>query len=94
MMPSGKDGSEQQFSIQPHPAKTNDPSDMQETGGMRSNPMPEGMMAPGPMIPTPEMVHSMDAPAPRDEMHARAAELNKIVMNPLMLDEAGNDTIR
>ncbi|KAI0343827.1 hypothetical protein BDW22DRAFT_1483801 [Trametopsis cervina] len=70
---------EQQFSIQPHPAKTNDPQDLQppqEGGGLNSNHAYQTFQAPGPMIPNQQQLNSLGKPAGRDELSARSAELN------------------
>ncbi|KAI0042768.1 hypothetical protein FA95DRAFT_532527 [Auriscalpium vulgare] len=70
--------SEQQFSIQPHPAKTNDPADLnRDTGGLQSQQPAGALHARDPHVPSPQIVNSLEAPAPRDELRARAAELNK-----------------
>jgi hypothetical protein len=79
---SGNDKEEQQCSIQPHPAKSNDPADLNRPqegsgGGLgSSNPM-AAFNTPGPYIPSNEIQNSLENPMGRDEMQARSAELNK-----------------
>ncbi|KAL5504906.1 hypothetical protein ACEPAH_7569 [Sanghuangporus vaninii] len=71
-------GSEPSFSIQPHPATTNNPADLQGGGGgLQSARDPAFALhnsTPGPVIPE----NLKDQPiASEDELKARAAELNK-----------------
>ncbi|KAI0821468.1 hypothetical protein BC629DRAFT_1461213 [Irpex lacteus] len=71
---------EQQFSIQPHPARTNDPRDLeppQVGGGLNSNPEQQAFHTPGPYIPKQELTQNLEKPKGRDELRARSAELNK-----------------
>ncbi|KAJ7319037.1 hypothetical protein B0H14DRAFT_2783534 [Mycena olivaceomarginata] len=67
------------FSIQPHPAKTNDPADLQpeQTGGLASNPNEAIFHARDPHVPTKEVLEGLDKPLSREELQARQAELNK-----------------
>ncbi|THH08158.1 hypothetical protein EW146_g9090 [Bondarzewia mesenterica] len=70
--------SEQQFTTQPHPAKTNDPADLlpQPGGGLTSKPEFEVFRTPGPVIPDADMLKSLEQPQSHDALQARAAELN------------------
>jgi len=67
-------------SIQPHPAKTNDPADLEQTpglgGGLKHDPVGQVYNAKGPYIPSEEIRNSLEQPATREELKARAAELN------------------
>ncbi|KAF9525219.1 hypothetical protein CPB83DRAFT_560356 [Crepidotus variabilis] len=67
---------EQQFSIQPHPAKSNDPADLQPHGGLRQGAggAAEAFHARDPYIPSDEVKQNI--PAGRDELRARQAEFN------------------
>ncbi|KAI9512014.1 hypothetical protein F5148DRAFT_158246 [Russula earlei] len=69
---------EQSYSIQPHPAKSNDPSDL--TGNPQSDlSLQAGLGAlnvPGPNIPSVDILTQVEKPKTRDELRARAAELN------------------
>jgi len=68
------------FSIQPHPAKTNDPADLNPTqpgGGLRSDPVMGAHNAKGPFIPNQQMANSLEQPLSREEARARAVELNR-----------------
>jgi len=84
------DGSleEQQFTIQPHPAKTNDPRDltgdegqdfMSPGGGACSarNPFNAFNAPPGPVIPNAAHQQEIPPPSSRDELRVRSAELNQ-----------------
>ncbi|KAH9975472.1 hypothetical protein BGW80DRAFT_1297253 [Lactifluus volemus] len=74
---------EQQFSIQPHPAKSNNPADLtagdgpQPGCGLDSQSGAEIFHARGPHIPSEDIVKNLEQPQTREELHARAAELNK-----------------
>ncbi|KZV65133.1 hypothetical protein PENSPDRAFT_656018 [Peniophora sp. CONT] len=76
-----KNEEEQQFSIQPHPAKTNDPADLQGDqpgGGLNSQHEPASAFhARGPYQPPSHITDNLEQPASRDELRARQAELNK-----------------
>jgi len=79
---SGSKGNkdEQQFSIQPHPATSNNPAEVegpQVGGGLNSNPEMQAHHARGPHVPSQEIKNSLEQPLSRDELKARAAELNK-----------------
>ncbi|KAH9919980.1 uncharacterized protein BXZ73DRAFT_80219 [Epithele typhae] len=71
---------EQTFSIQPHPAQTNDPRDLeapQPGGGLSSNPEYGAFKAREPHVPSPQIANNLPPAASREEMRARAAELNR-----------------
>ncbi|KAH8926583.1 hypothetical protein BT69DRAFT_1278692 [Atractiella rhizophila] len=75
----GKGGS---FGILPHPAKTNDPSDLKEEDWKRHDAKffgggPGVQTAPGPHIPSKETAHSLEEPLGRDELRKRQEELNR-----------------
>jgi len=72
---------EPSYSIQPHPAKSNDPADLQQPsqpgGGLAtSNPM-AAHHARDPHIPSQQIQNNMEKPLSREELQARSAELNK-----------------
>jgi len=74
------DVKESTFSIQPHPARTNDPRDLegpQLGAGLNSKPEFQAFHARGPYIPNQDVINSLEQPASRDELRARTAELNK-----------------
>ncbi|KAL1943990.1 hypothetical protein VTO73DRAFT_3808 [Trametes versicolor] len=70
---------EQTFSIQPHPAMTNDPRDLQPSlgGGLNTNPEVGAFHARDPHVPSPQTASNLPPPQSREELRARAAELNK-----------------
>ncbi|KAI0360645.1 hypothetical protein OH77DRAFT_1470819 [Trametes cingulata] len=70
---------EQTFSIQPHPAKTNDPRDLQPSlgGGLNTNPEVGAFHARDPYVPPSQITDNLPPPKSRDELRARAQELNK-----------------
>ncbi|SJL09218.1 uncharacterized protein ARMOST_12594 [Armillaria ostoyae] len=72
---------ESTFSIQPHPAKTNDPSDLnppnQGAGGLKSDPVMGAHHARDPHIPRQDILNSLEQPLSREELSKRQAELNK-----------------
>ncbi|KAI0683276.1 hypothetical protein BC835DRAFT_1296446 [Cytidiella melzeri] len=73
-------GDEQQFSIQPHPAQTNNPRDLeppQPGGGLNSNPEMQAFHTPGPYVPSPSLMQNVEKPKTREELKARSAELNR-----------------
>ncbi|KAI0646338.1 hypothetical protein C8Q79DRAFT_1009978 [Trametes meyenii] len=76
--PQGQE-SEQSFSIQPHPAKTNDPRDLQPSlgGGLNTNPEVGAFHARDPHVPSPQIASNLPPPQSREELRARAQELNK-----------------
>jgi len=69
--------SEQQYSIQPHPAKTNDPADLQRQEGLRSVDPMAAHRAREPYVPSPELQKNIEEPKSREELRARSEELNK-----------------
>ncbi|KAJ7220554.1 hypothetical protein GGX14DRAFT_675132 [Mycena pura] len=72
-------GNEPTFSILPHPAKTNDPADLQpgQTGGLASNPNEQAFHARDPHVPSQEVMAGLQQPLSREELQARQEELNK-----------------
>ncbi|KAL9934516.1 hypothetical protein V8E36_006291 [Tilletia maclaganii] len=75
---------EQTFSIQPHPAKTNDPSDPANGGATTSDLTADQAAAqtvtsnnPGPHVPAQHVADSLEEPLSKQELSARSAELNK-----------------
>ncbi|KAL1682096.1 hypothetical protein EV122DRAFT_204133 [Schizophyllum commune] len=75
-----KNQKEQSFNILPHPAKTNDPADLnppQPGGGLRSGGATHAFHAREPHIPAPHIRDNMPEPKSREELHARQAELNR-----------------
>ncbi|KAF9475751.1 hypothetical protein BDN70DRAFT_787947, partial [Pholiota conissans] len=66
---SGTQGSSQSqdptYSILPHPAKTNDPADLQPSGGLRNAGGMEAFHARDPYVPSEEIKKSMPAPLAR-----------------------------
>ncbi|THU85125.1 hypothetical protein K435DRAFT_970834 [Dendrothele bispora CBS 962.96] len=77
---SSSKGEEPTFSIQPHPAKSNDPADLQPSGpgsGLRNNDAMAAHHAHGPQIPSTQTAAGLEQPLSREELRARQAELNK-----------------
>jgi len=77
---SKRNQDEQRFTIQPHPAKTNNPADVegpQPGGGLTSNPEMQAHHARGPYVPSKDIKDNLEQPMNREELRARAAELNK-----------------
>ncbi|KAJ7768267.1 hypothetical protein B0H16DRAFT_1519196 [Mycena metata] len=74
---SDKKGEEQQFSIQPHPAKTNDPADLQppQTGGLASNPNEQAFHARDPHVPSQQVMAGLEQPAVGVPPYLRRREL-------------------
>ncbi|WVR03125.1 hypothetical protein IAU60_000115 [Kwoniella sp. DSM 27419] len=70
---------EQSFNILPHPATTNNPSDLQSEpathGGLQSAGA-NAYNAKGPHIPSAEVAQNLEQPKSRDELKAEAAKLN------------------
>ncbi|KAK7689345.1 hypothetical protein QCA50_007136 [Cerrena zonata] len=56
---------EQQFSIQPHPAKTNDPRDLQGGSGFQKDASFQAFHSHGPYIPDQSVVNNIEPPAVR-----------------------------
>ncbi|KAL6299348.1 hypothetical protein BKA93DRAFT_699089, partial [Sparassis latifolia] len=78
--PSGGKREEASFHILPHPAKTNDPRDLegpQLGGGLNSNPEIGAFHAREPYVPSPALMQNVEQPKTREELRARAAELNQ-----------------
>ncbi|PWN25223.1 hypothetical protein BDZ90DRAFT_262670 [Jaminaea rosea] len=65
---------EQQFSIQPHPATTNDPSTDPALTGKGGQ---DATGKPGPFIPDDEMASKLEKPKSSDELKAASAKLNE-----------------
>ncbi|KAI0826584.1 hypothetical protein BC628DRAFT_1373293 [Trametes gibbosa] len=77
--PSKQNEEEQAFTIQPHPAKTNDPRDLQPSlgGGLNTNPELGAFHARDPYVPSQQIVDNLPPAQSREELRARAQELNK-----------------
>ncbi|KAH9849328.1 hypothetical protein C2E23DRAFT_888282 [Lenzites betulinus] len=77
--PSKQKEEEQTFTIQPHPAKTNDPRDLQPVlgGGLNTNPELGAFHARDPHVPSQEILQKLPPPQSREQLRARAEELNK-----------------
>jgi len=78
MSPSSNN--EQRFNILPHPAKTNDPKDLeppQPGGGLNSIPEQQAFHARDPYVPSAELLKGVEKPLSREELKARSAQLNK-----------------
>ncbi|KZP10992.1 hypothetical protein FIBSPDRAFT_962658 [Athelia psychrophila] len=85
---SNDSSNEQSFSTQPHPAKSNNPAELeavngQKWGGGLTSERPDlqaqgfqAHSAHGPQIPSQELQEGIEQPASREELRARAAELN------------------
>ncbi|KAF8632643.1 hypothetical protein AX17_004776 [Amanita inopinata Kibby_2008] len=70
------------FSILPHPAKSNNPADLNPPNagadsGEGKNPLSAIFNAPGPFIPSQEMASNLDKPLSREELQARVSALNE-----------------
>ncbi|KAF8347537.1 hypothetical protein F5887DRAFT_34726 [Amanita rubescens] len=70
------------FSTLPHPAKTNNPADLNQPGRRQDEGLVDPLSAifsapPGPVIPDEETVRNLEKPLSREELKARAAALNK-----------------
>ncbi|KAH7915569.1 hypothetical protein BJ138DRAFT_997734 [Hygrophoropsis aurantiaca] len=71
---------EQMFSIQPHPAKSNNPGEVEEPqvgAGLNSNPELQAHHARGPHVPSPEILNRLEQPKTHEELEKRTAELNR-----------------
>ncbi|OSX62077.1 hypothetical protein POSPLADRAFT_1046528 [Postia placenta MAD-698-R-SB12] len=78
MSPSQKN--EPTFNILPHPAKSNDPKDLeppQPGGGLNSNPEQQAFHARDPYVPSADLLKNVEQPLSREELRARTAQLNK-----------------
>ncbi|KJA21768.1 hypothetical protein HYPSUDRAFT_110536, partial [Hypholoma sublateritium FD-334 SS-4] len=71
-----KSTNEPTFSILPHPAKTNDPADLQPSGGLRNNGAMDAFNTPGPFIPSEQIKNNLPEPLSHAELEARQASLN------------------
>jgi len=71
--------SEQTFSTQPHPAKSNDPADLQrgQQGGLASSDQMAAHHARDPHVPSQDIQKNLEQPLSREEVRMRAEELNK-----------------
>ncbi|TCD69294.1 hypothetical protein EIP91_008049 [Steccherinum ochraceum] len=69
------------YSIQPHPAKSEDPRDLEPPqlgGGLNSNPEYGAFHARDPHVPNQAVLNEVKQPAAsRDELRARQEELNR-----------------
>ncbi|WVQ94194.1 hypothetical protein IAU59_001272 [Kwoniella sp. CBS 9459] len=78
-MTGDKKEQEQSFNILPHPAKTNNPSDLNsepgEQGGLQSA-SANAYNARGPHIPSEQTMQGLEQPKSREELKAEAAKLN------------------
>ncbi|KAF9044441.1 hypothetical protein BJ165DRAFT_1405257 [Panaeolus papilionaceus] len=74
--------SEPTFNILPHPAKTNDPADLQpgQGGGIKygSGGVFDAFNNPGPVIPDKQMQSNLPQPLSREELQAQQAQLNQL----------------
>jgi len=70
-----KQDGEQQFTIQPHPAKDNNPASLQPGNG--SQLAPGVTSAPGPQVLSNETANSLEQPLSHEELQKRANELNQ-----------------
>ncbi|PPQ76258.1 hypothetical protein CVT26_009847 [Gymnopilus dilepis] len=77
-------GNEPTYSILPHPAKTNDPADLQPSGGLRSGGPMEAFHARDPHVPNDEIKRNMPLPASHEELQARQAALRTDNVGPEM----------
>ncbi|KAF8994040.1 hypothetical protein BDQ17DRAFT_1311813 [Cyathus striatus] len=73
---SNSGSNEPTYSIQPHPAKTNDPADLQPSGGLRNQGGMEAFHARDPYVPSKEIRDNLPEPLSREELQARTAALN------------------
>jgi len=67
------------FTIQPHPATTNDPSDLlpREGGGLKGQQAFDAFKAAGPYIPDKSVLHNLGQPLSEEELKKRSEELNR-----------------
>jgi len=73
-------GNESSFNILPHPARTNDPRDLEPPqlgAGLNSNPEQQAFHARGPYKPSQQVMQGVEQPRSREELKARAAQLNE-----------------
>ncbi|KDR79118.1 hypothetical protein GALMADRAFT_63328 [Galerina marginata CBS 339.88] len=72
----GKDReTEPTYGILPHPAKTNDPADLDQPQGLRHGGQMDAFHARDPYVPSDDIKNNLPAPAGRDELRARQAVL-------------------
>ncbi|KAH6890070.1 hypothetical protein BKA70DRAFT_1328955 [Coprinopsis sp. MPI-PUGE-AT-0042] len=74
-MPGNKDNKEQSFHILPHPAKSNNPSDLQPQSGLSDGPV-QAFHARDPHVPSEEIRNNMPKASSREELQKRQAQLN------------------
>ncbi|RXW19536.1 hypothetical protein EST38_g6306 [Candolleomyces aberdarensis] len=81
MSPSdNKKEQEQRFNILPHPAKTNDPADLQRDrhSGLQSGGTPtQAFHARDPYVPSKQIRDNLPPALSREELKAKQAQLNK-----------------
>ncbi|KZT02869.1 uncharacterized protein LAESUDRAFT_660955 [Laetiporus sulphureus 93-53] len=68
------------FNILPHPAKSNDPKDLEPPqlgAGLNSNPEMQAFHARDPYVPSSELMKGVEEPLSREELHARSAQLKE-----------------
>ncbi|KAL0958815.1 hypothetical protein HGRIS_014134 [Hohenbuehelia grisea] len=65
------------FSIQPHPAKSNDPADLKGGNSYGSGAGMQAHNARGPHVPNQDLLNNLEQPLSREELRKRQAELNK-----------------
>ncbi|PIL27545.1 hypothetical protein GSI_10696 [Ganoderma sinense ZZ0214-1] len=73
-------GQQPVFSILPHPAKTNDPRDLQPSqpgSGLSNNAQFGAFHARGPYVPPQNILNNLPEPEGRESLQARQEELNK-----------------
>ncbi|KAM5537121.1 hypothetical protein V8D89_009267 [Ganoderma adspersum] len=73
-------GQQPVFSILPHPAKTNDPRDLQPPqpgGGLNNNSQFGAFHARGPYIPPANILNNLPPPESKESLQARQKELNR-----------------
>ncbi|KAI0717347.1 hypothetical protein C8T65DRAFT_641150 [Cerioporus squamosus] len=78
--PQQQQQNEPTYGILPHPAKSNDPRDLeppQPGGGLNSKPEYEAFHARDPHVPSPQVMNNLSPPKTREELRARAQELNQ-----------------
>ncbi|KAI6112260.1 hypothetical protein EDD16DRAFT_1174155 [Pisolithus croceorrhizus] len=78
MSSNGRPG-EPRFNIQPHPARTNNPADLDPRArrDFNENPAILAHHARDPYIPSQDVVNSLGAPLSREELKRRSEELNR-----------------
>ncbi|KAH9828767.1 uncharacterized protein C8Q71DRAFT_863706 [Rhodofomes roseus] len=70
---------ESKFNILPHPARTNDPRDLEPPqlgAGLNSNPEQQAFHARGPYKPSQQVLQGVEQPRSREELKAQSAQLN------------------